>query len=296
MPLDQVELIDSQDVLVQLQEASNSPAVILLKDFKHPKDWKKTTASSRQSRRLLECLKDNFLSQVIGSPTRGDVLLDQIVPSGSELMGVVKTGGSQTCSEDTLVKSEVLRDWKRGFRYTLSKCADDMKLSGLFDTLEGQDAIQWNLDELNKKVHVSLTMFKKIPPGVLHPGLWSPAQKEHRLVGGSQEEATKIIREMKHLSHQKRARELGLFSLEQRRLWDDLVEAFRYKKRAYKEDGGGLAKTFSDKKTRNNFKIKGGKFRLDTRKKCFTVRLVRYWNTLPREFVDAPSPGQDQVG
>ncbi|KFV46191.1 hypothetical protein N341_12876, partial [Tyto alba] len=39
----------------------------------------------------------------------------------------------------------------------------------------------------------------------------------------------------------------------------------------------------------NGFKLKEGRFQLDIRRKFFTVRVVRYWNRLHREALDAPS-------
>jgi len=70
-PLDQWEPTD-EAFFLQLWEASHSEALILLGDFSQPDIcWKSSMVSCRQSRRSLECTEENFLSQVIDSPTDG---------------------------------------------------------------------------------------------------------------------------------------------------------------------------------------------------------------------------------
>ncbi len=96
-----------------------------------------------------------------------------------------------------------------------------------------------------------------------------------------------MIQGMEHVSCKDRLRELGLFSLEKRRLQNDLVAAFQYIKGSYRKEGDRLfSGVCGDRTGGNGIKLKEGRFRLDIRKKPFIVRVVREWKRLPRDVVE----------
>ncbi|KAK4809718.1 hypothetical protein QYF61_006548 [Mycteria americana] len=287
---------------------------------------------------------------------------------------------SQGCSQRLDVQVETSDEWRSsgvglgpalfnifvgnmdsGIESTLSNFAGETKLCGAVNMLEGRDAIQRDLDGLERWAPVSLMKFNKAKCKVLHRGwgdpkrkyrlggewiesspeeknlevlvdeklnmtqqcalaaqkanrilsrikrsvtssrgrphlqyciqLWGPQHKKDTdLLERVQRRATKMIRGLEHLSYENRLRELGLFSLEKRRLRGDLLAACQYLQGLYKQGGEGLFTRARRDRTRGNgFKLKEGRFRLDIRKKFFPMRVVRHWHRLPREVADAPS-------
>ncbi|XP_064505691.1 triadin isoform X3 [Pseudopipra pipra] len=121
--------------------------------------------------------------------------------------------------------------------------------------------------------------------------LWGPQHKKDvDMLEQVQRGASKLITGLEHISYEDRMRDMGLFSLEKRRLRGYLITVFQYLKGACQRGKEGLfTGACSDRTRGNGFKLKEVRFSLDIREKIFTVRVVRLWNRLPREVVDSPS-------
>ncbi|XP_008120216.2 sepiapterin reductase isoform X2 [Anolis carolinensis] len=101
-----------------------------------------------------------------------------------------------------------------------------------------------------------------------------------------------MIKGLENKPYEERLKELGMFSLQKRRLRGDMIAMYKYVKGSHGEEGASLFSAALQTRTQGNkgFKLQERRFHLNIRKNFLTVRrAVRQWNSLPRSVVEAPS-------
>ncbi|PKU36060.1 adaptin ear-binding coat-associated protein 1 [Limosa lapponica baueri] len=103
----------------QLAEVSRSLALVLVGDFNPPDtSWVHNTAEKEESRRFLECVGDNFLTQLVREPTREGALQDLLFVNRERLMGDVMVGGHLGYSDQEMIEFLIFREARRGVSRT----------------------------------------------------------------------------------------------------------------------------------------------------------------------------------
>jgi len=156
-PSDQEEEVDEASYR-QLKVASRAQALVLMRDFNYTDIcWKDHTARHTESRRFLQGIDDNFLTQVVDEPTRKVVLLDLLLTNTEGPVEDVKAGGSLGCRDHEMVEFRNLHGGSRAIS-SITILHFRRANIGLFKDLLG--GISWVTALEGRGVQESWSLFK----------------------------------------------------------------------------------------------------------------------------------------
>lgn len=119
---------------------------------------------------------------------------------------------------------------------------------------------------------------------------WSPTKRaDVERLERVQARATKLVPSIRNKGYPRRLADLGLFTLEQRRLRGQLIETFKLLRGFTGLDPASLFQ-LSENQTRNHgFKVVPPRFNTVLYRDFPTVKVCNLWNSLPEAVVNAPT-------
>ena len=123
--------------------------------------------------------------------------------------------------------------------------------------------------------------------------VWAPYKAKHNVqIESVQRRSTRQIPKLKHLSYEERLRTLKLPILSYRRKRGGMIEVYKIINNIYDPDVSKFIKLWSNQSIRHSARGKAKKIflqisKLNIRKHGFSLRIVRSWNSLPDEVINA---------
>ena len=175
----------------------------------------------------------------------------------------------------------IIQDDLQSSKQCLAKCQSANKILGM---------IYRSIECKNRSV--VLKLYKSLVRPVLEYCIpvWSPyLQKESDALEKIQRRATKMIKDIKHLSYEERLSVLGLTTLRTRRLRGDLILMYKVVKGLVNVDVSKFFKFDTNHLRGHQFKVYKNRFRTNIGKNLFKNRIINEWNSLSKYVVDADS-------